>query len=166
MMRFAALGAALALFAMPLRSTLMPGIVAAGVVALAIAAIGIATLRRSFVTVAACGFLVDDTVALWVSGESMHLSRAVGVGLALVLLVQAVELARSARAATVDGSVLTSQLTGWMVFATATLASTAVVTLVARALAGAVPFSAAALVAALGALGVITALILGARGTL
>lgn len=158
MMRLAAALAALVLFVVPFLTTARPVVAVGGASALLVAAVGIVTLWRWPVTVAACVFLADYAAALWLAGASVSVVSAAGFGFALLILLQSVELARWARHALVDAGVVRSQLIGWTGFGVATVGTAAVVMVFARGVAGAIPFTAAPLVAAAGALGVVLAL--------
>ena len=154
MTRLAAAAAAVILFVVPLVAATMSAVAMAGGIALLLAAVGIATLWRWPLTAAACIFVTNYAVALWVTGPSVSVVGAAGFGLALLLLLQSVELARCARHAALDG-VVRSQLVGWMVFGAATVGTALLIMTLARGLATTVPFTAAPLVAGAGALGVV-----------
>jgi hypothetical protein len=158
MMRLTAALAALALFAIPVLVAPSRAVALGGALALVVAALGIATLWRWPVTVAACAFLTDYAVALWRAGASVSVVEAAIVGVAVLVLLQAVEIARCARRAVLAAGVVRWQLIGWTAFAAATVGGAAVVMVGARLVATAVPFAAAPVVAAVGALGVIVAL--------
>jgi len=160
MTRLVACFGAIVLFAIPLLVTIPAALVVAGVMALLVAVVGIVTYHPRAVTVAACAFLGIYTAALLVAGAPVDLAGAVGEGLALLLMMQGAELSRSARRATVNETVLRSQAVGWTVFGASTVVAAGLVMLVAQAVAGAIPFAAAPLIAALGALGVVLALVL------
>jgi hypothetical protein len=149
--------AALILAAVPYAIAPYAFVAAPGALGLVFAAISVVTLRRGPGTAAACVFTADYALALWLTGPTGRLAGGVGFGLALLLLLHALELARSARGAAVDAGVVRSQLSGWAIFGVATLGIAGLVGGVARGLAGTVPLAAAPLVAALGALGVVLA---------
>ena len=102
--------------------------------------------------------LVLLSLALWVGGPSVGVVEAAGFGLALLVLLQSLELARCARHATVDAGVVRSLIVGWTGFAAATMAIAMLIMALARGVAAAIPFAAAPLVAAACALGVVLAL--------
>jgi hypothetical protein len=158
MIRVAAASSAVVLFVVPYFTTPIPVVTVAGLIGLLLAAMGLATLWRWPVTAAACVFVTDYALALWVAGPSVSIVRAAGFGLALLLLLQSMELARCARHAVVDGGVARSQIVVWTAFGAATVGTAMLVMVLARAIAEAVPFTAAPLVAAAGALGVVLAL--------
>lgn len=158
MIRLAAALSAIVLFVVPILTTPRPAIAVPGAIALLLAAAGIVTLWRWPGTVAACIFVTDYAGALWVAGAPVSVVGATGFGLALLFLLQSVDLARAARRALVDAGVVRSQLIGWTVFGAATLGAAAVVIVCARVVAGAIPFTAAPLLAAASALGVVLAL--------
>jgi hypothetical protein len=102
--------------------------------------------------------VVDYAAALWAAGASVSVVGATGFGLALLFLLQSADLARAARNALVDTRVVRSQLIGWALFGATTLGSAVAVIVLARGMAGAIPFTMAPLLAAASALGVILAL--------
>jgi len=158
MIRVAATAAALILFVLPQFTAPIPVVVGAGVIGLILAATGMATLWRWPVTAAACIFVTDYALTLWVAGPSVGVVEAAGFGLALFVLLQSLEVARCARHATVDAGVVRSLLVGWTGFAVATLAIAMLIMALAHGLAAAIPFAVAPLVAAACALGVMLAL--------
>ena len=158
MIRVAAVAAALVLFVLPQITAPIPVVLAAGVIGLVLAATGMATLWRWPGTAAACIFVTDYALALWVGGPSVGVVEAAGFGLALLVLLQSLELARCARHATVDAGVVRSLIVGWTGFAAATMAIAMLIMALARGVAAAIPFAAAPLVAAACALGVVLAL--------
>jgi hypothetical protein len=157
-MVLAACLAALILAVVPYATAPYAFVAAPAALGLGLAALSAATLRRGPATAAACVFTADYALALWVTGSTGQLVGAVGFGLALLLLLHALELARSARGAAVDVGVVRSQLSGWATFGVAALGVAVLVGGIARGLAGTVPLAAAPLIAALGALGVVLAL--------
>jgi hypothetical protein len=158
MIRLAAAAFAVVLFVLPVLTAPIPAVMVAGVIGLLLAAVGIATLWRWPVTAAACVFLTDYAAALWLADAPLSVGGAAGFGLSLLLLLEAVELARCMRHATVDASVTRSQLAHWIGFGIATLVTASLALPVAASLAGLVPFSAAPFVAAAAALGAVLAL--------
>ena len=161
MIRLAAAGFAAVLFVLPVLTAPIPAVMVAGLIGLLLAATGIATLWRWPVTAAACFFLTDYATALWLADAPVSIGAAAGFGLSLLLLLEAVELARCMRHATVDGSVARSQIAHWIGFGVATLVTTLLAMPVAAAFAGLVPFVAAA--AALGAVLALAATVLRPR---
>jgi hypothetical protein len=158
--RLAAASSAVALFAVSLVTAPIPVVAGLGMIGVLLAAAGIATLWRWPITAAAGVFATDYALALWVAKSPVGIVSAVGFGLALLLLLQSVELARCARRATVDAGVMRSQLVGWTGFAVMTLGTTMLLMVLARGVAEAIPFAAAPLIAAAGALSVVLALAL------
>jgi hypothetical protein len=158
MIRLAAATFALVLFAVPLLTAARPVVAVPGAFGLLLAVVGIASLWRWPMTAAACVFVTDYALALWVAGPSVSVVGAAGFGLALLLLLHSAEVARRARHAAVDAGVVRSQLAGWAIFGVATLGTAMLVMALARGVAAAVPFTAAPLLAAAGALGVMLAL--------
>jgi hypothetical protein len=158
MIRLSAAAFASVLFVVPVLTAAVPAVTAVGLIGLALAAVGIGTLWRWPVTAAACLFLTDYAAALWLADASVSVAGAAGFGLSLLLLLESTELARCARHATVDARVARSQIIHWSGFAAATLAATLLAMPVATALAALLPFAAAPVVAAAGALGAVLAL--------
>lgn len=164
MMRIAAALSALVLFAVPSFTAAIPAVVAVGAAGLLLAAIGIIGRWPRVVTVAACVFLIAYTVALWISAAPLNVVTATLFGLALLLLLHAVELARCARGSVVDVSVVRSQLLAWAGLGAATLGLAMLGMTLARGTAAAVPLTAAPVVATAAALGVVLALALALMG--
>ena len=158
MIRLPAIVFALVLFAVPWVTAPTRPVAAAGALGLLLAATGIAGLWRWPVTAAACVFLIAYAGALWVARTSVSAGSALAFGLALLLLIESVELARALRRASVDGRVVRSQLTAWSGFAVATLAVTLLGLSLAGGLVGSIPFAAAPFIAGAAALGVVLAL--------
>jgi hypothetical protein len=157
-MRAAAASFAAVLFVVTCLTAPIQMVAVPGVIGLLLATLSIVTLWRWPVTAAACVFVSDYALALWVMEPSVSVIGAASFGLALLLLLQWVELARCARHAAVDAGVVRSQIVGWMAFGAAILGMAMMVMALARGLAAAVPFTAAPLLAAAGALGVVLAL--------
>ena len=158
MIRLVSAASALVLFALPFSAATTDLVALPGLVGLMLAAAGITTLSRWLLTAAACVFVTDYALALWTKPASISVVNAAGFGLALVILLQSLEVARCAHGAAVDAAVVRSQLAGWIGLAAATLATTMVLLGFSRGLAGVIPFAAAPLVAAAGAVGVVFAL--------
>ena len=146
------------LFVVPVLTATRQAVAVTGLLGLLLAAVGIATFWRGPVTAAACVFLTDYAIALWVAGPSVSVIGAAGFGLSLLFLLQSVELGRCIRHATVEAGVVRSHIVDWVGFGAATLAATMLVMALARAFAASVPFAAAPFVTAAGALGVVLAL--------
>ena len=158
MIRIAAAAAAAVLFSVPLFTLPMRVVAVPGVIGLLLAAVGIATLWRWPIVGAACVFVTDYALALWVSAGPVSVVGAAGFGLALVVLLDAMEVARCTRHAAVGAGVVRSQLLGWTSFAAWTMGTAMLIAALARGVATAVPLIAAPLVAAGGALGVVLTL--------
>ena len=158
MIRIPAAVFALVLFAVPWVTAPVRPVITGGVLGLLLAAVGIGGLWRWPVTGAACVFLIDYAGALWVARAPVSVGSAVAFGLALLLLLESVELARALRGASVDARVMRSQLTAWSGFAVATLAVTLFGLSLAGGLAASIPFAAAPFIAGAAALGVVLAL--------
>ena len=157
-MRPAAASFAVVLFVVPCLTAPIQLVAVPGVIGLLLATLSLVTLWRWPVTAAACVFVSDYALALWVTGPSVSVVAAAIFGLALLLLLQWVELARCARHAAVDAGVVRSQIIGSMAFGASILGMAMLIMTLARGLAAAVPFTAAPLLAAAGALGVVLAL--------
>lgn len=149
---------ALVLFAVPFLTAPIKPVAAVGMLGLLLAAVGISGLWRWPVTAAACVFLIDYAGALWVARASVSVGSAVAFGLALLLLLESVELARALRRASVDTRVIRSQLTAWSGFAVATFAGILLGLSLAGSLVASIPFAAAPFIAGAAALGVVLAL--------
>jgi hypothetical protein len=158
--RLAAASSAVVLFGVSFVTTPILVVGVPGMIGLFLAAAGIATLWRWPITAAAGVFATDYALALWVAKSPVRVVGAAVFGLALLLLLQSVELARCARHATVDAGVMRSQIVGWTGFVVVTLGTTMLIMVLARGVAEAIPFTAAPLMAAAGALGVVLALAL------
>ena len=158
MIRLPAAAPAAVLFVVPVLTATVPAVAVLALIGLLLAAVGVATLWRWPVTSAACVFLTDYAVALWLADAPVSVAVAAGFGLSLLLLLQSVELARCMRHATVDAGVARSLVTRWFGFGAAMLVATLLAMPPAFALAALVPYAAAPFVAAAGALGAVLAL--------
>jgi hypothetical protein len=158
MIRIPAAVFALVLFAVPLLSAPIRPVAAVGVMGLLLAAVGIGGLWRWAVTGSACVFLIDYAGALWVARAPVSVGSAVAFGLALLLLLESVELARARRRASVEARVIRSQLAVWSGFAVATVAMTLLGLSLAGGLVASIPLAAAPFIAGAAALGVVLAL--------
>jgi hypothetical protein len=161
--RLLALAFAAVLVAVPLRWATAPVVVVTGLVGLALAVAGIATLWRPAVTAAACVFLTEYAAALWISGASAGVLGATAYGLSLLFLVQGVELGGRLRHAAVEAGVVGSQIVAWLAWGAVTLAAALLALALARDLAASIPFAAAPLLAAAGALGALLTLAAAVR---
>ena len=163
MIRLAAVASAIVLAGVPLQA--MPILVVAvfGAIGVVLTALGIVTRWRWPVTAAACVFVTDYAVALWVAGSSVNLAAAAAFGLALLGLLHGTELARCAHRASVGSGVARAHARGWMILAGVTAGSAMLAMALARGVAAALPVAVAPLVAAAGALGVVVALAAAVR---
>jgi hypothetical protein len=164
LVRLAAGVLALVLFVLPLHTAPISPVAVIGGIALLLAAVGIAMLWRWPVTAAACVFLAAYTLALWTAGEAVSVIGAAGFGLSLLFLFQCVELGRCVDRAEVGAGAYRSHVVAWIGFGLGTLAGTMAVMAVAGVGAASIPFAAAPVVAAVGAVGVILALVAAVRG--
>ncbi len=155
MIRLLAAPFALVLFLAPLLVMPAPPIAAVGALGLLVAAVGLATGWRAAVTSAACVFLIDYTVAVWARGGGLRMAGAAVVGLALLGLLQAADLAIHARSATVEAAVIRVHLGRWLATGAAALATVALGMAAATALASALSSAIAPLLAAGAALGAV-----------
>lgn len=146
------------LFVLPLLFTAVPLVAVIGLVAAGFALAGIAVRWRWAVTAAACVFLVEYAVALAVSSAPVDFVGAAGFGLALLLLLHAVDLARRVGSTTVERAVRLAHLRRWLTVGAGTLGGTAIILAMTGLIGAAVPLAAAPLAAALGALGALLAL--------
>ena len=166
MIRLVTAMAATFLFVVPVTTTTTPLVSVAALLAMLLSALGIATLWRWPVVAAACVFVADYTLALLVERTPLSTVTATAVGLVTLLLLQSAELSRCTRHATMAG-LARSQTLGWSALAAGTVGAAFLAMLLARTMAGAIPFGAAPILAALGALGAVlalaTALVNGAR---
>jgi hypothetical protein len=158
MIRLPAAVFALVLFAIPCAIAPLKPVVGIGVVGLALAAGGIGGLWRGPVIAAACVFSTEYAAALSLARAPLGVGTAIAFGLALVLLLASIALARGLRRATVSARVIRSQIAAWLGFITATLGATLLGLSLAGGLAASIPFGAAPFVAGLAALGVVLAL--------
>ncbi|HEV8530922.1 MAG TPA: hypothetical protein VGT00_05870 [Methylomirabilota bacterium] len=152
------LGAAVAVVLSAAPVLIMPvqAVAVIALVGLLLATVGVAAFWRWPVTAAACVFLADYAAALWGAAGPVNVAGAAGFGLALLFMLESADLARRVRRAAVDGAVIRSHLGRWSGFGAATLGSAALAVALASALATPIPAAIAPLLAAGGALGVIT----------
>ena len=158
MMRVPAALFALVLCAVPLGLAPVRAVAVGAGLGLLLTATGLVGFWRWPVVVGACVFLIDYTAALWIARAPVSVGGAVAFGLALLLLLQSVELGRGLRHGRVEGRLIRAQLAAWAGFATATLGVTLLGLALAGGLAASIPFAAAPFVAGLAALGVVVAL--------
>src|SRR5262249_47235375 len=117
MPRLGAAGFTLVAFVLPLLTARPRALVLTDVVGLLLATIGLITLWRWAATAAACLLLVSYAVALWLAARPPSAVGPTIFGLALLGLLQSIELGRTLRHATIEASVVRSQLLGWTGFA-------------------------------------------------
>ncbi len=167
MIRLPAAVFAVVLFVVPLLTTPAPAVAVTGLIGLLLAAAAIAALWRWPATAAACVFLVGYAVALSMAKGPVNVVRAAGFGVALLLLLEAVDLARRVNGATADGTVVRSELGWWIGLGLGALVVALLAMPVATSLATTVPPAVSPLVAAAGALGtvLILALVIRRAGT-
>jgi hypothetical protein len=155
MIRLLAAVFAVGVYVAPVLVLPAPAIAVVGLPPLLLVAMGIAGGWRRPVTAGACLFVAHYAMALWVSGRSVDVLGAAAFGLALVLLLEAVDLGCRTRGATIGAAVVRAQITRWSILAVVTLASAVLTTTLAIPLASALPAASAPLLAAAGALAVV-----------
>jgi hypothetical protein len=158
MSRLPATAFALVLFVVPLLTMPVPAVAVTGLVGSLLAAVAIGALWRRLATAAACVFLADYAAALWMARGPVNVAGAAGFGLALLLLLEAVDLAGRIRGAAVDAPVVRSHLGPWIGLGVGAFAAAALAMALASSLATTLPPVVSPLLAVAGALG--TALIL------
>jgi len=124
-----------------------------GLVGLALAAVALAAGWRWAATAAAVLFLVGYTLALGLERRPVEPGVALGFGLALLLLLAAVDLTGRARGATVRGPVLGRTVARWIALGAGSLVAATLAMELAAAAAGTLPAIASPLLAAAGGLG-------------
>jgi xanthosine utilization system XapX-like protein len=153
MMRLLAAASAVALFVLLLLTTPAPAVALAGLVGLLLATVAIVALWRWLATAAACVFLIGYATAVWIESMPVSIGPALGFGLGLLFLLEAVDLACRVRGATVNGGVVRSVLGRWIALGTGTFVAAMLAMALATFFAAAVPAAASPLLAAAGALG-------------
>jgi xanthosine utilization system XapX-like protein len=152
MMRLLAAASAIALFALLRLATSAPAVAVAGLVGLLLAAVAIAVPWRWPATAAASVFLAGYATGLWIERMPVSVVPALGFGLALLVLLEAVDLACRVRGASVSGRVVRSALGWWAVLGVGSLLAVILALALAGGLAGTLPAAASPLLAAVGAL--------------
>ncbi len=152
-MRLVAAAAALALFVLVRSTTGVAAVADAALVGLLLAALAIAGLWRWLAAAAGCAFLVVYAAALLIERGPARIGSALGVGLAVVVLLESVDLAARMRGATVQGAVVVAALGRLVALGIVTLLAATGAMALATVLATGVPAGAAPLLAAAGALG-------------
>ena len=137
-----------------------PPVIVLGLTGALLVAVGAVTRWRWPTTLAACVFLTNYAGVLWVAAAPLDVAGAAVVGLSLLFLLQSADLADRVRGAAVTTPVLRAHLARGTGFALATLVAAALAIALASALATPMPSAIAPLLAAAGALGVITAIAL------
>lgn len=158
MTRALAVLAAAVLFLVPVLQAPETAVAVLGGAGVALAVAGIAGRWPRLVAVAAALFVSGYAVAVRGPTVPASILPAAGFGLALLLLLQAADLARGARRAVVDPGVVRARTGAWVGLGAATVGATMLGTGVARGLAESVPHEAAPFVAAAGALGILLAM--------
>ncbi|MFI5373321.1 MAG: hypothetical protein ACHQ8D_01640 [Candidatus Rokuibacteriota bacterium] len=159
MIRLLAAASAAALFAVLRLSTPSLVVVWVGLLGLALAAVAIVARWRWAATAAAVVFLVGYALALQLEGRPVDPGAALVLGLALLLLLGAVDLARRARGATVHGPVVGATLARWIALAAGSFLAATLAMELAAAVAGTLPVMASPLLAAAGGLGSVLVLV-------
>ncbi len=126
-----------------------------GLAPLLLVAVGIAWRWRRPATAGACLFVADYALAIWVSGRPVNVLGAAAVGVIVLVLLEAVDLACRTSGATIGAAVIRAQAARWAILAAVTLASAVLAATLAVPLAAALPATSAPLLAAGGALGVV-----------
>jgi hypothetical protein len=163
LVRLAAAACAAVLCAVPILTAPVRPVAAVALLGLLLSGVGIAGPWRWAATAAACVFVVDYALALWIAQPPVGIAGAASLGLALVLWLQSVDLGWRMRGAAVDAAVLRSQAAGWLGFGAVTAAAALLVQAFAADLASSIPLAAAPILAAVGALGVVGAVVLALR---
>lgn len=158
MIRLAAAALAIVLFLVPLLMAREKVVAVVGLVGLLLAAAGIIALWRWPVTGAACVFLVEYALALWVAGSAGTIVGAAAFGLAILLLLQSGDLALRARHAIVDAAVIRAQLGRWIALGGSGLAAVMLAVVLAGAIAPWLPPAASPFLAGAGVLGIVITL--------
>jgi hypothetical protein len=153
MTRLLAAGSAGALFALLRLATPSAVVSVAGLLALILAAAAIATRWRWAATAAAVVFLMGYALALRIESRPVALGSALAVGLALLLLLAAADLAVRAHRASIHGPVLATTLARWSALAAGSFLTATLAMELAAVLARALPAMASPLLAAAGGLG-------------
>ena len=159
MIRLLAAASVAALFAVLRLTTPSVVVVWVGLLGVALAAVAIVARWRWAATAAAVVFLVGYALALRLESRPVELGAALSFGLALVLLLGAVDLARRARDATVHGPVVGATLARWSALAAGSFLAATLAMALAAVVAGTLPVMASPLLAAAGGLGSVLVLV-------
>lgn len=153
MIRILAAASAVALIALLRLTSRSEVVLWVGVAGLTLAAVALAAGWRWAATAAAVLFLVGYTLALGLERRPLEPGVALGFGLALLLLLAAVDLTARARGATVRGPVLGRTVARWTALGAGSLLAATLAMELAAAAAEALPVMASPLLAAAGGLG-------------
>ena len=153
MIRVPAAAAAVALIALLRLTSRSEVVLWVGLVGLVLAAVALAASWRWAATAAAVLFLVGYTLALALERRPVEPGVALGFGLALLVLLAAVDLTGRARGATVRGPVLGRTVGRWIALGAGSLLAATLAMELAAAAAATVPAIASPLLAAAGGLG-------------
>ena len=150
MIRLVASGSAIALSA--LVAFTAPELAMAALAGLLLAAVAIIARWRWLATSVACTFLVVYTAALLSVRAPLTIAPALGFGLALVVLLEAADLAIRVRAASVEGGVVRWALARWVGLGAGVFVAAVLAVALAGSLAPTLPDATSPLLAAAGAL--------------
>jgi hypothetical protein len=146
---------AVALALMPVFAMPVPAVAIGGLGGLLLTTAAVIAGWRWPATVAACVFLAEYAAALAMAAAPMSVIASVGFGLALLLLLQSVDLACRVRGATCGWRIVLREVGRWIGLGIGALGTAALALTLARPLAAILPPSAAPLLAAGGALGAV-----------
>jgi hypothetical protein len=152
----------LVLWALTFRVAPIEPVAVIGLAAVLLVIVGMVMPWRWPIISAACLFTTNHALALWAMDAPVSILGASCFGLAQLGLLQAADLRRCTRAATVGSDVVRVQIARGIAFAALTLASTMLGTAIAGPLSAALPVAVAPALAAAGALGVVVALAMAA----
>jgi hypothetical protein len=153
---------ALVLCALTFRVSPIEPVAVIGLAGMLLVIVGMVMPWRWPIITAACLFTTNHALALWAMDAPVSIFGASCFGLAQLGLLQAADLRRCTRAATVGSGVVRVQIARGIAFAALTLASTMLGTAIAGPLSAALPVTVAPVLAAAGALGVVIALAMAA----
>jgi hypothetical protein len=158
MMQILAVLAAGGLFVAAVLSAPVPAVAALATVGLLLAGAGIIGAWPRIVGAAAAVSVTAYAIALGISAAPVRVLAGAGFGVALLLLLQCADLARRTRHARIGADVLRTQAGAWIGLGAGTLGAAMLGMALAQSLAGSLPHSAAAPVAAAAALGIVMAI--------
>ncbi len=151
MIRLLAIAFAVVLFVIPRLTAPMPAVTGAGLLAVLLTVLAIGARWRWPATAAACVFLANYAAALWMARGPVNLVRAAGFGVALLLLLQAVDLTCRVRGTTVDATLVLAELGRWIGLGAAAFGAVVLAVALANSLATTLPAVVSPLLAAAGA---------------